>query len=469
MDKMRQSLTGRVLKALSVFGGIEVVTMACAVVRTKLVALWIGAAGVGIISLYNATMEMLKVLTQLNVRQSAVRQIAAAPESERPLQCAATRASSLLIGIVTSIVVAALAPLLSRLTFDSPDYTWGFAALSLTMFATAVASGRTAVLQGLGRLGALARASMWAALTSTAAAIALFYFFGRHAIVPVLMIFPFSTLLFLMLQPVPAAPADIDMKALKAVSKKIVTLGGWLTVASGLTMVADYVLRVYLNAAASIDTVGLFQAGHTIVSTYIGVVFTAISMEFFPRLSASISKPATTRTIVAHEIGVVTAILLPVIIIFISADRLVLDILYSKSFADILPYMSIAVVATTLRGASWCMAYVILAKGDGRAYVLTEAVSCAVMLGTAIPLWHTMGFVGLGLGYIIEFVIYTIVTMAVCRRRYGLRLPARTVAITAAAPLVCAAALGLKAALGWAAPLALLAVVLPFSWKTLCR
>lgn len=340
MGKVNHSITGRVVKALGVFGSIEVISMACAVVRTKLVALWIGAAGVGVISLYNATLELLKGILQLNLRQSAVREIAAAPAADRPVQISATRRCGLVIGVLSAIITAALAPVLSLAAFGSYHYSWSFVILAATMAATAIAAGRSAILQGLGMLRQLARATMWAALTSTAAAIVLFYFFRFSAIVPVLVIFPFSTLLFLLLQPVPASAARVDTTALKAASWRIVRMGGWLTVASGIALAADYALRVWLGAVADIDTVGLFQAGFTIVNTYIGVVFTAISMEFYPRLSSTIARPSTTRTLVAHEIMLVTWILLPVIIVFMALDRTVVSLLYSGSFAGIIPYVS---------------------------------------------------------------------------------------------------------------------------------
>lgn len=449
-------LTARVIRALGIFGSLEVITMACAIIRTKLVAIWIGAAGVGIISLYNTTLEMLKTVMQLNLRQSAVREISAAPAARQPLLCSATRRCGLCIGIVSAIIVALLSPLLSRLTFDTPAYTWGFAVLSLTMFAGAVTSAKSAVLQAMGMLKALARASLWAALLSTAAAVPLFYFFRYDAIVPVLLVFPFSTMLFTLMQPdgtdrrVRHIPAE-----LRRSMAAILRLGGWLTLAVGVTLAADYALRIYINVRGGLATVGLFQAGYTVINSYIGIFFTAISMEFFPRLSATVSRRRLTDVIVGHEITVVSWLLLPVVIIFIAADRLIINILYSSQFEAVLPYMNIAIVATLLRGSSWCMAYMIMAKGDGRAYVVTEVLSAAVMLGSAIPLYNAMGFAGLGIAYLVQYAFYAALTWAVCRRRYGLRLAASVSRLIVAAPVIAAAALALKQ-LSWWAPLLML-------------
>lgn len=462
------SLTARVLRALSVFGSIELITMVCTVIRTKLVAIWIGAAGVGIISLYNSTMEMLRAMMQLNLRQSAVRQISAAPASSRAVEVSAARRCGIAIGLVSAIITAILAPLLSRLTFDSPDYTIGFLFLALTMAATAVTAARSAILQALGQLQALARASLRAALLSTVAAMVLFYYFRFDAIVPVLMVFPFSTLFFLLLER-RGLPAKVKSPEVTPAMKAMMRLGGWLTVAASITLVADYVLRVYINNVASFDMLGYFQAGYTIVNSYIGIFFTAISMEFFPRLSATISRPVMTRTVVAHEISVISWLLLPMIIIFLSADSLILQLLYSRDFLVALPYLSIAIIATLPRGASWCLAYVIISKGDGRAYVITEALSAAVMLGAAIPLWHSLGLPGLGLAYLIQYILYTATTYFVYRRRYGLDLPFSVKWLVVITPVVAAVALALKVILGAWAPLLLLPAILPFTIKYLKR
>lgn len=463
------TLTARVLKALSVFGSLEVINMACAVVRTKLVALWIGAAGVGVISLFNSTMEMLRQVLLLNLRTGAVRDIAAADEAGRGAVCKATTRLGLIIGIVSSIIVAALSPLLSRVTFGTYDYTWAFAVLSLTMFASAVADSRRAVLQGLARLRSLAVASLWGGVVSTVVAVPMFYCRRMDAIVPVLLVFSFVTSAFLIVQPTGLAPSKYRRAELTAPMKSIIRFGGYITVAIGFTLLADYALRVYLNASASIEAVGRFQAGYTVVNSYVGIIFTAITMEFYPRLAAVASRRRRAEVIVAHEITIVQWILLPVVIVFLSADQLIVRVLYSESFIDAVEYMSPAIVGVMLRGSSWCMSYVMLANSDGRAYVVTEVASSLLMLGLSIALWQGYGFAGLGAAYLIQYIVYAAMTYGVCRVRYRMRMPVAVVRLIVAMPLIAGAALAMRLTLGWWAPLILLPFILPPALKILRR
>ena len=454
--RINSTITARILKALSIFGSIEMLTILCAVIRTKLVALWIGAAGVGVISLYNSTLDMLRSMLLPDVRQSSVREIATAPADKRAAICLATRRLGILVGAVAAILVAALSPVLSRITFGSDEYTWGFAVLSLTIFMNAVADARRAIFQGLERLKTLAKVSVGAAVVATATAIPLFYFFRMQAIVPVLLVFSLTTVLFMLSPSIPKPAVRPPKEEVRRIMRSTLKLGTYLTAAVATTFIADYLLRVYLNTSESLSTVGLFQAGNTIVKTYIGVIFTAIAMEYYPRLSANIKRTSFSQTVVAHQVSIVTWILMPVIVIFICADRLVVRLLYTESFLAVLPYISIAIIGTILRGASWCMAFVILAKGDGKAYILTEAVSAVAILALSIPAWHLWGFAGLGAAYVAQYLIYTLITSAVCRRRYGISLPTSIIRLILLALAVTAATLVLKLTFNWWLPLLLI-------------
>jgi PST family polysaccharide transporter len=45
-QQSKNNITNGVLKALGIFGGVQMITIICSILRTKLIAVWIGAAGV---------------------------------------------------------------------------------------------------------------------------------------------------------------------------------------------------------------------------------------------------------------------------------------------------------------------------------------------------------------------------------------------------------------------------------------
>lgn len=464
------SLTARILKALGIFGSIEVLTMLCAVIRTKFVALWIGTAGVGVLSLFNSSIELFKSLTQFNLRLSAVRDISASDEALIPCAISATRRLGVIIGIVSAILMAALSPVLSLFTFGTADHTAGFMLLSAVMCATAVTAGRQAILQGLGRLSTLARASLAAAVISTAVTLPLYYYFRIDAIVPSLLVFAFATLTCMLVPRLQIDPTGADIKIIKSKMRTILHLGGYLTAAMAVTALCDYGLRIYLRAVSDMETVGIYQAGNTIIVSYVGMIFSAMAMEYYPRLSASGNAGSwRTSTVVGHEIGVITALLAPISIIFIAADDLAVRILYSESFMGTLPYVTVAMAGMTLRGASWCMAYLIMARGDGRAYVVTETVAAIITFVLGIAGWHMGGMAGMGIAYATEYALYTLITWYVCHSRYGLHISTATVLLVAVSTALVIGAALLKISFGRGASLLPLLIAVPLSYRTLIR
>lgn len=455
----RNSLTSKVLKALSLFTGIECLNMLCAVVRTKLIALWIGTAGVGIISLLNSNLELLRSILFLNLNQSAVQKIASAKGNDQSIAISATSFLGIALGVVAAIIVAACSPLLSIWVFGHDSYTWAFAILAVTMCTGAISSARTAILRSTNRLRQLARATLFASITSTAAAIPLIYFWRMQAIVPVLIIFAISQMVFLLLPSLHIPKCKFS--TLQPHLKPILKLGLGITVAMSAPLLADQLIRIYIHTHAGIEAVGIFQAGYTIVNTYIGVIFTAISMEYYPRLSSVARSQLKARTVVAHEISVVLWILLPIVILFLSADSLVVSILFSEQFHQSLPYISMAIAGTALRAASWCMAYMILARGDSLAYIFTEISSAAVLFVASIVCFNQWSYAGLGIAYSIQFLAYTLLTAAVCRYRYRLHLPRRIWSLILLTTATVIAAIAAKAYIAWWTPLLLLPAILP--------
>ena len=64
-----------ITKAAALFGGVQVVSILCSVIRTKVVAVLLGSVGIGVIGLYNSAIETITALTGLGIRSSSVREI----------------------------------------------------------------------------------------------------------------------------------------------------------------------------------------------------------------------------------------------------------------------------------------------------------------------------------------------------------------------------------------------------------
>ena len=60
---------------MGIFGGTQMLTIICSIVRNKLVSVWLGPSGMGLFGLYNSAIDMINVFSNMGLRTSSVRDI----------------------------------------------------------------------------------------------------------------------------------------------------------------------------------------------------------------------------------------------------------------------------------------------------------------------------------------------------------------------------------------------------------
>ena len=154
----------QIFKATSLFGGVQVFNILIGIIRVKFVAVLLGAAGVGIIGLFNAPLQLIMSITGLGIAFSAIRNVSEANNSGDKSRIASVittlRRWSWFTGLLGAIVTISLAPLLSQWTFGNRDYTWAFVWLSVTLLLQAISKGQSAILQGTRRLKDMAKSGV---------------------------------------------------------------------------------------------------------------------------------------------------------------------------------------------------------------------------------------------------------------------------------------------------------------------
>ena len=421
---------------MGLFGGVQVVGILCSIIRTKLVALWLGTVGVGLFGLFNNALEMLNTATTLGMRSSSVRDISQAHGSGNSTLIArivtVVRRWSLLLGLGGALLTVSLAPLLSRITFGDSDHIWGFVALSAAVLLLALTGGEQAVLQGTARLKRLASATMWGTTVGLAVSIPLFYFLRERSVLPSIIAYALAGAIAMwLLRNREYKPQPVTTRETWDMGRGFIKLGIYMTLGNFATIVAAYVFNAWLNQEAGTGEVGLFQAGYTLVNKYTGLVLTALGMEYYPRLARVAKRPMFLRAFVSQELHITMMVMAPIIALFILLRGTIVWLLYSSDFQVIVTYVSWGMVGTVFRALSWCLAFVILARGDGRTYLVTETLSAVVGLALNILFYSQWGLNGLGMSFVVWYVVYCVIVGVVYFGRYRLRLFGHSVGSTA--------------------------------------
>ena len=187
-----QSSYRQIMKATSIFGGVQVFQIIIRIIRSKFIAVLLGPTGMGIAGLLNSTIELVGAMSNFGLGKSAVKNVSSANATGKKARVdtviTVLKRLVWITGILGTIIAIILSSWLSRIAFGSTEYTLAFVWISITLLFTQLTSGQLVILQGLRKLKHLAKASLSGSFMGLIITVPLYYFFGIDAIVPGIII-----------------------------------------------------------------------------------------------------------------------------------------------------------------------------------------------------------------------------------------------------------------------------------------
>lgn len=412
---------GQILKSTTIVGGSQVINILLRIIRTKFLAVLLGPAGIGLMGMYSAVTSTVGAMTSMGIGSSGVRQIAGASGTGDELKIARTivtiRRASLVFGLLGMLLMIVLCMPLSQLTFGSIEYAWPIALLSVTLFLEAVSGGQVALIQGTRRIADLARLSVLGGLLGTVVSIPMIYFWGRNGIVPFLITVAAMTILpsWWYARKIPVARIVLGWMETLREAKGLLSLGLVFMATGLMTSAVMYLIRVLVVRQLGLGDVGLYQAATTLSSLYIGVILSAMGMDFYPRLTALAEDNEACNRAVNEQTEVGLLIAAPGILATLIFAPLLIKIFYSASFIAAYEVLQWQILGIFLRVVSWPMGFILLAKGKGRLFFWTELTANAVHVALV---WAGMTFFGLkgtGMAFFALYVFYTLMIFVAVR------------------------------------------------------
>ena len=161
----------------------------------------------------------------------------------------------------------------------------------------------------------------------------------------------------------------------------MVRIGFFLSLSSLISMASSYVVRIFISHKGGVEQVGLYNAGFAIINTYVGMVFSAMVTDYFPRLSGIVNEPGKAKAIINQQAEVALLILAPILTFFLIFINWVVILLYSTRFLPVDSMIHWAALGIFFKAASWPIAYLIIAKGDSKLFFYSELAANIYMLG----------------------------------------------------------------------------------------
>lgn len=394
--------------------------------RMKVAAVLLGPSGVGAIGLLANVVATGAGVAGLGVGTVATRQIAeAAARDEHAAAWIVRRALfwlTFILALMGGTAFWLLRDIVAEYVLEDATLGAELGWLSLGVALTVAAASQNALLNGLRRIGDIARVSVGSAILSTLVAILALWLWGRGGIILFVLAAPISSFLLghWYVGRLPrAAPGPTRLSQWVDQWRTMLRLG-FAFMAAGLAgTVGQLAVRTLLQRELGPDALGHFQAAWAISMTYISFVLGAMGTDYYPRLVAVIGDPAALARLVNEQTGVALLLAAPVLLAMLALAPWLIRLLYSGEFAEAVEVLRWQVLGDLLKILSWPLGFLLLAAGRGKAYMGTQWLGMGVFFAVT---WLTLPLVGVvasGLGFLCMYAVLVGVNWGLAVRSAG--------------------------------------------------
>lgn len=414
----------RILKSSSIIGGASVINILIGLVRTKIVAVLLGPAGIGLVSLYTGLLSTAAVMATMGIGTVGTRQVAEALSKDDERSLAVVRRAmfwgTLLLACAGALVVWSLREVLAVKVLGSAQHatTVGWLALGVALSVAGASQG--ALIQGMRRIGDMARLSVYGSVLNTVLGVALLWQWGQAGLVAYVLIGPLVSFLlghwYVSRLPKPANN-PVAMQEIAQQWQILLRLGIPFMGAGLVGALVQLWIRVEVGNTLGAESLGHFQAASTISMQYIGFVLAAMGADYYPRLTGVIHDHKAATRLVNEQTEIALLLSAPVFIAMMGLAPWVISLLYSSAFTPAVEVLRWQILGDVLKVASWPLGFVILAAGAGKTYFLTETLALVTMGGLIAAFSSDIGLKITGIAFLACYMVYLPMVYWLARKR----------------------------------------------------
>ena len=384
--------------------------LASALILNKLLAVYVGPAGFGMIGQFHSLMSLISAAAG-GVFSSGVTKLTAQHAGAAEVQLAVWR-TALTLGLVGAGVGS-----LSLLLFGPflATQLLADATLSSAVFWLAAATGFLAVntvllaaLSGLKKVEAFVAASIAGSFVSAGVATLLVLKFGLYG---GLIAIPIGQALC------GVVTALFFQKVLRCRWRDLVGrlnaqasrgLGGFAVMAATTAIVvplSHIVIRDGLTRMAGADMAGVWQAMWKLSETHLLLLTTTLSLHFLPRFSEIMVGSELRREVAKAYLFVLPLVGATAICIYLLREPLIL-MLFSPAFLPLAQALGWQLLGDVLKIGSWVPAFTMISHARVRLYVATECGFSLLVAVACLVGFRHFGLPGAGAGYAATYALY---------------------------------------------------------------
>ena len=433
MEKPKKGVYNHVLRYTGLFGGVQGWVLLMSLIRNKFAAVWLGSVGIGLIDLYNRTLNLFSALTQWVVPAAAVRALSLAYEGgngeEMEEQVMVVRSWAVLTSLIGMALCILGAPWLSQLTYGTYSRWFHFVLLSPIIPLVAISGTELSILKAMRRLKNVAWASCWGALMLALLTIPFYIWLGIRGVVPALLCSTAAQVAVQLRYTLPLMPWRVKPFSLSLLKKGkgLVRFSIFYIAGSIVAAGSEYAIRYIMGNWGNVGEIGLYSSGVMLTVAAGHFIFFAMDADYYPRLSACSLQRNKMNLTVNRQLEVSVLLLAPFLVFFDVCMPFVIRLLLTPAFLQVVSMVVLATFYMFFKAATTPVAYIALARADGRTFFVMETcyyVVFVLLIGTG---FHVGGIPGTGLALSLAGLFdFTMITW-VYHHQYGFRFSRQAV------------------------------------------
>lgn len=398
----------QIFRSSTIIGGASIINILVGIIKTKVIAVLLGPAGVGLMGLYQSIMSTVQTLAGCGMDTSGVRQIAVSNGDNKVLDLVRRSLlwGNLLLGGIGIVILLLARKQVSQLVFNDTEHVVEIGLLGVGVFFSLMAASQMALLQGLRRIGDIARVNIFSSVAGLIIGVLIIWWQRQDGVHWFVITAPMTSFIFASwyASRLQRVEVEHDRNTIIQEWQSLLRLGIPVMAAALLTLVTQLLARTFVLNELGLDASGYFQAAWAISMTYIGFVLGAMATDYLPRLTEAINEPERANRLVNEQMEMGLLMAAPVLLAMLTLSPWLIELLYAKSFAPAAEILRWQVMGDVFKVLGWPMGFIILALGRGDVFIATQLNWNVIYL---LCLWFGVGEMGLlvvGVGFFVAYV-----------------------------------------------------------------
>jgi PST family polysaccharide transporter len=413
-----------VFRATAILGGSSFVTIIVGVVTSKAYALLIGPSGIGMFGLLQSLAGLSGMIAGLGVGTGVVRIGANALARDAAEEVAALRRAAWVIiagaGCLSFLVLLFCRAQISQYMLGSVDHKTDVVLMGFVLLLNLAVGVQTSLLNAHHRVGALAKLAIINSVTTGVAGIALVSLMGDRGlawglVTGAAMSLTASTVLLrreVVREAISPTPEQVWKTSLTLLRFGLPYTAS-LVVGGGVQLLLPVVVLRLLGK----ESVGYYRAATAVSVGYVGFLLTAMSQDYYPRISAASHQPEALVRLVNEQLRLVLLLGVPLILCAMTFTPYLVPLIYSAQFNPTVTILEWQLAGNLLKFTSWTMSFAILARSGGLTFFLVELVAGIASLCSVWFSVKWLGLSGLGVAFLLTYAVYFLTVWLVVRQQ----------------------------------------------------